>query len=196
MTLWDSGVDPPTRGQPHRPRGAPVCPCASVSGAWELLAQLSSIEILSLAPLHLPSPPPGVTPSGPSYVVLESGLLREGGRAGLRDAVRAGAGAGASLPALAGFNPSCWAAVPGALGSEGPRNGMSRPSSQEGPWDWMTSAPSGSGPGQGRLSGAGTGVDTATEVSPPGHTLPWAGAVFRGPFPLGSPGASPRELET
>ena len=49
------------------------------------------------------------------------------------------------------------------------------------PWDWMTSAPSGSGPGQGRLSGAGTGVDTATEVSPPGHTLPWAGAVFRGP---------------
>lgn len=58
FTLWDSGVDPPTRG-------APVCPCASVLGAWGLLAQLSSIEILSLAPLRLPSPPPGVTPSGP-----------------------------------------------------------------------------------------------------------------------------------
>lgn len=61
LTPWDSGGDPRLEVSPTNPEGPPVSPCASVLGAWGLLAQLSNTEILSLAPLRLPSPPPGVT---------------------------------------------------------------------------------------------------------------------------------------
>lgn len=148
---------------PTHPVGPPVCPCASVLGAWGLLAQLSSIEILSLAPLRLPSPPPGVTLPPMLFWNLGS-CVKVAGR-GFRDAVRAGAGAGASLPALAGFNPSCWAAVPGALGSKGPGNERHVSSQQLGGALGPDDISRGRGRSRGEgLCGAGTGVDTATEV--------------------------------
>ena len=163
------GGTPDYRSAPLTPRGPSESVCVRAGGLGALgAAQQHRNPVTGSSPPALPSPRSHPAP----HVVLQSGLLREGGRAGLQGAVRAGAGAGASLPALAGFNPSCWAAVPGALGSKGPGNERHVSSQQLGGAlgpDGISAFGAGPGPGPGPGPGhgplwRGAGVDTATEV--------------------------------
>lgn len=170
-----------------------VCVCVGGMGAVGT-AQQHRNSVPGSSPFALPSPrshplrPPPMLFWNLGSCVKVAGL-------GFRDAVRAGSGAGA----LAGFNPSRWAAVPGALGSKGPGNGTSRSSSREGPRDRMTSAPSGPGPGlgpgRGHLGGAGAGVDMATEVCHrQGTPCPGQGQSLGSPFPWALLGPPPGNL--
>ena len=170
-----------------------MCVCVGGIGAVGT-AQQHRNSVLGSSPFVLPSPrshslrPPPMLFWNLGSCVKVAGL-------GFRDAVRAGSGTGA----LAGFNPSRWAAVPGALGSKGPRNGTSHPSSQPGgapgPDDISTFGP-GPGLGLGLGLGRGQGRGHGQEVCHcQGTPCPGQGQSLGAPFPwalLGPPSGNLR----
>lgn len=141
---------PLTRGQPHRPRGAPVCPCASVLGAWELLgtAQQHRKSVTGSSPLALPSP--RSHPPAPPMLFWNLGSCVKVAGLGFRDAVRAGAGLEPVFQPSLGLTLHAGQLSQELWAARAPGTACLSPSSQcEGPWDWMTSAPSAQGRGKG-----------------------------------------------